>query len=87
MLYSASDKAKLFSRNFSKNSNLDESDISLPVFLSRTNLKLQNVSVTPKMVKKVMINLCLSKASRPDSIPVMVLKNCEPEFSYNCHAN
>ena len=87
MLYSASDKAKLFSRNFSKNSNLDESDISLPVFLSRTNLKLQNVSVTPKMVKKVMINLCLSKASRPDSIPVMVLKNCEPEFSYNCHTN
>ena len=39
----ASDKAKLFAENFPKNSNLDESGISLPVFLSRTNLKLQNI--------------------------------------------
>ena len=36
----ASDKAKLFTKNFSKNSNLDDSDISLPVFPSRTNMKL-----------------------------------------------
>ena len=36
----ASDKAKLFAENFSKNSNLDDSDISLPVFPSKTNLKL-----------------------------------------------
>ena len=32
------DKAKLFAKNFSKNSNLDDSGISLPVFPSRTNL-------------------------------------------------
>ena len=37
VLYSASDKAKLFPKNFSKNSNLDDSSISLPVFPSRTN--------------------------------------------------
>ena len=43
----ASDKAKLFPENFSKNSNLDESGISLPVFPSRTNLKLHNIYVTP----------------------------------------
>ena len=30
------------------------------------------------MVKKVKMNLDLSKASRPDSISVVVLKNCEP---------
>ena len=30
------------------------------------------------MVKKVIMNLDLSKASRPDSISVVVLKNCEP---------
>ena len=42
----ASDKAKLFAKNFSKNSNLDDSGISLPIFPSRTNLKLHN-SVTP----------------------------------------
>ena len=42
MLSSASDKAKLFAENFSKNSNLDDSGISLPVFPSRTNLKLHS---------------------------------------------
>ena len=59
-----------------------DSGISLPVFPSRTNLKLHNISVSPKMVKKVIINLDLLKASGPDSIPVVVLKNCEPELSY-----
>ena len=38
VLSSASDKAKLFAKNFSKNSNPDESGIYLPVFPSRTNL-------------------------------------------------
>ena len=82
VLSSASDKAKLFAKNFSKNSNLDDSGISLPVFPSRTNLKLHNISVTPKMVRKVVMNLDLSKASGPDCISVVVLKNCEPEVSY-----
>ena len=62
VLSSASDKAKLFAKNFSKNSNLE--------FL------------IPKMVKKVITNLDSSKASGPDCIPVVVLKNCEPELSY-----
>ena len=82
VLSSASDKAKLFAENFSKNSNLDNSSISLPVFPSRTNLKLDNISVTPKMVKKVIKNFDLPKASGPDCIPVGVLKNCKPELSY-----
>ena len=77
VLSSASDKAKLFAKNFSKNSG-----ISLPVFPSRTNLKLHNISITPKMVKKVKTNLDSSKAFCPDSIPVMVLWNCESELSY-----
>ena len=78
----ASDKVKLLAENFSKNSNLDDSGISLPVFPSRTNLKLHIISVTPKMIKKVISNLDLSKTSGPDCIPVVVLKNCEPELSY-----
>ena len=40
VLTSAPGKANMFAENFSKNSNLDESGISLPVFPSRTNLKL-----------------------------------------------
>ena len=82
VLSSASDKAKLFAENFSLNSNLDDSGISLPAFPSRTNLKLHNISVTPKMVRKVIMNLGLSKASGPNCIPVVVLKNCELELSY-----
>ena len=34
------------------------------------------------MLKKVITNLDLSKASGPDCIPVVVLKNCELELSY-----
>ena len=55
---------------------------SLPVFPSRTNLTLHNISVTPKMFKKAIANLDLTKASGPDCIPVAGLKNCEPELSY-----
>ena len=79
---SASDKAKLFVKNFSKNSNLDELGISLPVFPSRSNLKLHNISITPTMVKKVIVNLDSSNASSPDCDPVVILKNCDPKLSY-----
>ena len=82
VLPSASDKAKFFAENFFKNSNLDDSVISLPVFFSRTNFKLHNISVTPKMDKKVIMNFDLSKTSGPDCIPLVDLKNCEPELSY-----
>ena len=82
MLSSASDKAKSFAENFSIISNVDDSSISLPVFFSRTNLKLHNISIAHKMVRKVVMNLDLSKASGPDCIPVLVLKNCKPELCY-----
>ena len=61
------------------NSNLDDSRISLPAFPCRTNLKLHNIFLTPKMVKKIIMNLYLSKVSGPDCIPVVILNNCEPE--------
>ena len=34
------------------------------------------------MIKKTITNLDSSKASGPDCIPVLALKNCEPELSY-----
>ena len=82
VLSSASDKVKLFAENVSKNSNFDDPGISLAVFPSRSNLKLHDLSVTPRMIKKAKMNLDSSKASVPDCIPVVVLKNCEPEVSY-----
>ena len=63
MLSSASYKAKLFAKNFSKKSNVEDSSISLLVFPSRTNLKIYNHFVTLKMVKKVITYIDLSKAS------------------------
>ena len=80
VLFSASGKAKLFAENFSKNSNLDDPGISLPIFHSI--MKLHNFSVTNKMVKNVITNLNLSKASGPDCLPVVALINCKPERSY-----
>ena len=50
--------------------------------MSRTNLKLHNISVTPTMVKKVIKNLDSSKSSGPDYLTVVVLKSCESELSY-----
>ena len=81
VLSSASDKTNLFAKIFAKNSYLEDSGISLPAFPSRTNLKLHNIFVTLKMVKKVPTNLHSSKAAGPDSTPVVVLKNCESELS------
>ena len=77
MLFSASDKAKLFAKSFCKNSNLDDFGISLPVFPSRTNLNLHDIAITSKMVKKVIMNLDLSKTSGPDCTQVVVLNESD----------
>ena len=60
-------------KNFYKNSNLDDFAISLSVLACfRNNLKLHNISITPKMVKKVITNLDSSEVSYCDCIPVLV---------------
>ena len=82
VLSSASDKAKLFAKSFCNNSNIDDLGIPVPVFPSRTNLKLRNISVTPKMVKNVMTNLDSSEVSGLNCIPVLVLKNYGYERLY-----
>ena len=82
MLPSVSDKAKLLLVNFSKNSNIDDSDILLHVFPPRTNLKLYDISVFLKLVQKVITNHDSSKASGAGCIPILFLKNCELELSY-----
>ena len=45
------------------------------------SIQLHNISITPKMVKKVITYLDSSKASRPDYVTVVLLKNCEPDLS------
>ena len=58
------------------------SGISKPVFPSRSNLKLHNIYVTHKFVKKVIAGLDSSKVSGPACIALVVLKNCDLELSY-----
>ena len=79
----ASGKAKLFAKTFSKkNFNLDVSRVSLLAFPIRTYLKPHNIHVTAKLVKTVITLLEMTKALGYDCIPVVVLKQCEPELSY-----
>ena len=82
MLSSTSNKAKWFPNNFSKNFNLDDWSISVAAFTTRTNMKLRNISVTPKIARNVITNVDSSKVSGPDCIPVVLLMNCEAELSY-----
>ena len=85
---SASDKTKLFAKNFSKNSSLDGLSISSLVFPPTSSLKVQNISATPKMVKlelelsyilTELFNKCLKYSCFPDcckvSLVVPVFKN------------
>ena len=55
VLSCASDKVKFFPINF----NLDDSGFFFLFFPSRTNLKVCNILVTPKLVEKVITNLDL----------------------------
>ena len=74
VLFSAS--AKLLAENFSKNSNIDDSGISVPAFSSKTNLKLYNISVTPKLVKKSHNQPWFVKSIWYWLFPLVGLKNC-----------
>ena len=88
LLSSASIKQNYFAKIFSKISDLDDSNISSLVFPSRTYLKLHNISVSPKMVQKMVqtlihtswnFHICLKVSCFPDcwkvSSVVPVLKN------------
>ena len=55
----------MFAEIFSKNSNLDDSGMYLPVFSSRINMRLHNVPVTLDLVKKVIIDLDFCKVICP----------------------
>ena len=63
-------------------SRIEKSGISLNPVPSRTYLKLHKISVTPMLVKKVIIDLDSSKASGADCIPVVIQKNCGPGLLY-----
>ena len=81
VLTSAKDKAELFAQLFAINSNIDDSNATLPDFPKRTKSTLSNINFTVSDVSKIITGLDSSKASGPDSIPVIVLQMCTPELA------
>ena len=57
-------------------------DGALPDFPSRATLKLHNISLTPKLVKRVITTFDLSKGSGRHCTPVVILKTCRQDLSY-----
>ena len=60
----------------SANSVLNKSKSTIPPLLNSPEMVKQNCLL------RLQSNLIFSKASGSDCIPVMLLKNCEPKFSY-----
>ena len=81
ILSSSLDKARLFAKMFSSNSNLDDSGHPLPDCPIRTNITISNLNITPSEVTKFIRKLEPSKAAGPDQIPVVVLKHLAPELA------
>ena len=77
-----SDKEKLFAEILFRTSNLVRAGISFPFFPFRTNLKLHNVPVTPKLIRKVITDLDSWQTSGRDCILVVVWNNYQSELSY-----
>ena len=72
---------KIVCEKLSKNSNLDDW-VSLDLLSLLEFIWNYIISLTPEMVKKVIMNLDLSEASGLDCIPVVVLKNFKHELCY-----
>ena len=81
ILSSSTSKAQLLGKKFASNSTIDCAGIEPPVIPRRTETTISRVFVTPRLVRAIILDLDVAKASGPDSIPVIVLKKCVPEFS------
>jgi len=76
VLSDAKDKANLFCSIFANISTLDDQGIEPPAFSERTTKKLPQIRIFPKCVRRTLQSLDTSKASGPDGIPAIVLKQC-----------
>ena len=87
---SSSDKANLFASKFAANSTLDDLGFLPPDFPQITDEKLCESKVSAGQIAKLIKDLDSTKATGPDGIPVVVLKNLIPEISpilaklFNC---
>ena len=76
----ASSKANIFAKMFSSNSTVADSTQSPPSF-PRFSETITTIPFTTRLVRQTMLILDTKKASGPDGIPPIVLKNCAPELA------
>ena len=81
LLHSAAKRCCLL--HLIKQNYLLKTFLRILILITQVSLLLfSNISVTPKIIKKVRTNLDLSKASGRDCIPMVVLKSCEHDLPY-----
>ncbi len=68
------EKANILNYYFVSISTVDDTNVALPEFRPKTNIKLENVSVTEKEITDIITNLNVHKASGPDEISHRMLK-------------
>ena len=81
VLSDSKDKAELFARTFSSNSDLNSSGHSLPTLPRHGGTTLSELTITPQFISNIIARLKTATAPGPDNIPVIVLKMCAPELS------
>lgn len=72
--FSDEEKTELLNNHFCSISSIDDSTVTVPHFISRTEAILSNIKVLPSEVEDVLNNLKLNKASGPDKISHRMLK-------------
>lgn len=77
----STDKSKYFTLIFDSNSALDDKYHPLPNFTHLTEQILGNKFISARKDFKLIKRLDLNKATEPDKILVVVLKNINREFS------
>ena len=83
LAFSDKDKANALNDFFSSISTVDDSNVNLPLFTSKSNNQLVYVAVSEQDVKDVLSNLVINKANGPDEVSHRLLKEtretiCKP---------
>ena len=78
---SSTDKTSIFASKFASHSTLDDQGCLPPEFPNLTDERLCDLKVSAGQISKLIKELDSTKATGPDSIPVVVLKHLSPELS------
>ncbi len=81
--FTDTEKAEVLNEYFVSISAVDDTNVELPIFLSRTNARIETIHITEKDVKDIISILNVHKATGPDEISHRMLKEtsstiCKP---------